>query len=181
MSKSGLLFDPANVPVPDVDAIVTDDDRPVDNLASDKQLRLLTESLYASWVRPGGRRFRAAANVGLLPTIHRPPPAPDVFVSLDVEVPEDWWAKRHRSYFVWEFGKAPDIVIEIVSNLEGNEAGSKLADYARAAVPCYAIFDPQGLLSPVPLRVYECRWRGLRASSGYPDTRPGARPRALGG
>jgi len=83
-------------------------------------------------------------------------------------VPEDWWAKRHRSYFVWEFGKAPDVVIEIVSNLEGNEAGSKLADYARAGVPYYAIFDPQGLLSPEPLRVYESR-------GGTYELRPDAR------
>ncbi|MCK6572815.1 Uma2 family endonuclease [Myxococcota bacterium] len=168
MSKSALPYDPADVPVPDVDAIVTEDDTPVDNLASEKQQRLLTESLYASWACPGGRRFLAAANVGLFPTIHRPPLVPDVFVSLDVEVPEDWWAKRHRSYFVWEFGKAPDVVIEIVSNLEGNEAGSKLADYARAGVPYYAIFDPQRLLSPEPLRVYESR-------GGAYELRPDAR------
>lgn len=157
MSKSALPYDPADVPVPDVDAIVTENDTPVDNLASEKQQRLLTESLYASRLGPGARRFLAAANVGLFPAIHRSPLVPDVFVSLDVDVPEDWWAKRHRSYFVWEFGKAPDIVIEIVSNLEGNETGSKLQDYARAGVPYYAIFDPQRLLSPDALRVFESR------------------------
>jgi hypothetical protein len=129
----------------------------VDDLASEKQQRLLTESLYASWADPSGRKFLAAANVGLFPAIHRPPLVPDVFVSLDVQAPEDWWAKPHRSYFVWEFGKAPDVVVEIVSNLEGNEAGSKLHDYARAGVPYYALFDPQRLLSRETLRVFESR------------------------
>jgi Uma2 family endonuclease len=157
MSKSAFPCDPADVPVPDVDAIVTEDESPLVNFASEKQQRLLTESLYASWASPGGRRFLAAANVGLFPAIHRPPLVPDVFVSLDVVAPEDWWAKRHRSYFVWEFGKAPDIVVEIVSNLEGNETGSKLQDCARAGVPYYAILDPQRLLSPDPLRVFESR------------------------
>lgn len=157
MSKSAFPYDPADVPVPDVDAIVTEDESPLVNFASEKQQRLLTESLYASWACPGGRRFLAAASVGLFPAIHRPPLVPDVFVSLDVVAPEDWWAKRHRSYFVWEFGKAPDIVVEIVSNLEGNETGSKLQDYARAGVPYYAIFDPQRLLSPNTLRVFESR------------------------
>ncbi len=157
MATTATPFDPADVPVPDVDGVVTEDDRPLVNLASEKQQRLLTESLYASWVSPNGRPFLAAANVGLFPTIHRPPLVPDVFVSLDVEVPEDWWAKRHRSYFVWEFGKAPDVVVEIVSNREGNEAGSKLSDYARTGVGYYAVFDPQRLLSGDVLRVFELR------------------------
>jgi hypothetical protein len=157
MSKSAFPYDPEDVPVPDAEELVTEDESPLVNFASEKQQRLLTESLYASWACPGGRRFLAAANVGLFPAIHRPPLVPDVFVSLDVVAPEDWWAKRHRSYFVWEFGKAPDIVVETVSNLEGNETGSKLQDYARAGVPYYATFDPQRLLSPDALRVFESR------------------------
>ena len=42
-------------------------------------------------------------------------------VSLDVQVHRNWWDKAHRSYFVWEFGKAPDLVVEIVSNQKGND------------------------------------------------------------
>ena len=53
--------------------------------------------------------------------------------------------------------RLPCIVVEIVSNLEGNETGSKLQDSARAGVPYYAIFDPQRLLSPDTLRVFESR------------------------
>src|SRR5947209_15479441 len=51
---------------PDLDAIVTEDNTPVDNLFVEKQRRLLTGSLHASWPGPGNDRpFRVLANVGL--------------------------------------------------------------------------------------------------------------------
>jgi hypothetical protein len=61
---------------------------------------------------------------------------------LDVEVAEDWWRKEHRSYFVWEFGKPPELVLEIVSNQEGGEDGEKKHKYARMRVSYYVIYDP---------------------------------------
>lgn len=131
-------------PRPDVAHLVTEDGAPVDNLASGKQMRLLTEPLYASW-HPG-RKFLAAANVGIFNTIHEPAIVPDVFVSLDVEPHRDWWAKEHRSYFLWEFGKAPEVVIEIVSNREGGEAGRKKETYARLGIAYYAIYDPTQII-----------------------------------
>lgn len=63
-------------------------------------------------------------------------------LSLGVEVPEDLSKKKNRSYSVWEFGKVPEVCIEIVLNREGNELGSKLSDYARIHIPFYAVFDP---------------------------------------
>ena len=76
---------------PCVDDLVTEDDTPVDNFPSAKQQRLLVESLYSSWAGPGeGRTFLADANVGLFYTVHQPPLVPDFFLSLDVEVAEDW-------------------------------------------------------------------------------------------
>lgn len=72
--------------------------------------------------------------MGLYPSSKQPPIVPDVFLSLDVQVAENWWEKRHRSYFFWEFGKPPEVVIEIVSYREGNETGRKLLDYARMRV-----------------------------------------------
>ena len=147
----------------DVNDIVTEDDAPVDNLFSEKQQRLLTEVLYSSWMGPTSaisetaerRVFLAAANVGLFPSLHQPPLVPDVFLSLDVKVAEDWYEKSHRSYFFWEFGKAPEVVIEIVSNRKGNELGSKLHDYARIGVAYYVVYDPTKLLSDDVLHVYE--------------------------
>src|SRR5438105_4663531 len=85
--------------VPDTSHLVTEDDEPVDNLFSEKQQRLLTEPLYSSWSGPGeGRSFLCAANVGLFPSLHRPPIVPDAFLSVDVEIAPEWWKKPHRSY-----------------------------------------------------------------------------------
>ena len=139
----------------DVSHIVTEDDTPVDNIASEKQMRLLTEPLYSSW-NPG-RVFLAAANVGLFSEVNQPAIVPDVFLSLDVSPHEDWWAKQHRSYFVWEFGKVPELALEIVSNKEGGEADHKLREYARIGVSYYVIYDPAGHIQGRPLACYTCR------------------------
>lgn len=148
-------------PIVDVHDLITEDDEPLDNLFSETQQRLLTEPLYSSWSGPGdGRPFLAAANVGVFYLLRNPAIVPDVFLSLDVEVPEDFWSKEHRSYYLWEFGKAPDIAIEIVSNKVGGEDSEKKEKYARMRVGYYVIFDPYGELMPETLTVY--RWNDFR-------------------
>ena len=77
-----------------------------------------------------------------------------MFLSLDVEVAEDWWRKEHRSYFVWEFGKPPDLVLEIVSNQEGGEDGEKKRKYAQMRISYYVIYDPLRQVMPDVLTVY---------------------------
>ena len=161
--------------IPDVSHLVTEDDTPVDNIISEKQMRLLTEPLYSSWSGgPQGERrpFAVFANVGLFSSLHEPPLVPDVMLSLDVSVHPDFHEKPHRSYFFWEYGKAPDVAIEIVSNREGNEDGSKLDRYARIGVRYYVIFDPDLWLSEEKLRVYELHARQYlpRADWQLPDT-----------
>jgi Uma2 family endonuclease len=141
--------------MPNIDALVTEDDTPVDNLFSAKQQRLLVEPLYSSWAGPGdGRPFLADANVGVFYSVRRPPLVPDAFLSLDVQAPEDLWTRSNRSYFVWEYGKPPDVAIEVVSNQKGAEAEGKLRDYARIGVAYYVIFDPINQLQAGLLRVY---------------------------
>jgi Uma2 family endonuclease len=141
--------------LPNVDALVTEDDTPVDNLFSAKQQRLLVEPLYSSWAGPGdGRPFLADANVGVFYSVRQSPLVPDTFLSLDVQAPEDLWTRSNRSYFTWEYGKPPDVVIEVVSNQKGAEAERKLRDYARIGVPYYVIFDPINQLQAGVLRVY---------------------------
>ena len=152
------------VPVPDVSALVTEDDTPVDNLISEKQQRLLVSSLYSSLSRVP---FLAAANVGLFYGMKQPPLVPDILLSLDVSVPEDWFQKRNRSYFVWQFGKPPDVAIEIVSNTVGNELGSKLKNYARARVAYYTVFDPLQILNGPILRVYELQGNRYRLLENF--------------
>ena len=140
---------------PDLRDVITEDDTPVDNLISEKQQRLLTTTLYNSFVTDFP--FLAAANVGLFYIDKKPPLVPDVLLSLRVKLPEDWREKKNRSYFVFVFGKPPEVAIEIVSNKIGNELGSKIQDYAIAGVSYYVVFDPLKELGETILQVYELR------------------------
>jgi len=148
---------------PNVDHLITEDDTPVDNIYSEKQQRLLTECLYASWSGPGaGRPFIALANVGLFHNVNYQAVVPDVLVSLDVALPADIWVKRHRSYMIWQYGKPPEVVIEIVSNTAGGEASTKLRTYARMGVAYYVIYDPEQHLSQQVVQLYELHPTGYR-------------------
>jgi Uma2 family endonuclease len=162
-----------------IENIVTEDDEPVDNLFSCKEQTLLKRALYGSWTPPPSddqpkkrRKFLAGINVGIFFALHEPPLVPDFFLSLDVQPHKDWHDKAHRSYFVWEFGKVPELVVEIVSNRKGGELTGKLKDYARMGVNYYAVHDPERLLSKDVLRVYEIgfgkRYR-LREDYQMPD------------
>ncbi len=152
-----LVTDPPSVlaaePAFDLADLITEDDEPVDNFPSAKQQRLLVEPLYTSAKLP--RPFLADSNVALYGAPREQPIVPDMFLSLGVQVADDWWEKENRSYLIWEFGKAPDVVVEIVSNEKGNEDGSKLRDYAVLNVLYYVIYDPQRLLSREIVRVYQ--------------------------
>lgn len=125
---------------PDISHLVLEDGVPVDNFQSEKQQRLLVEPLYSSPVIPPP--FIAAANVGIFYSINQEGIAPDVFLSLGVQMPDNWVERQNRSYLVWEFGKVPEVAIEVVSNRNGNELGSKKESYARMKVDYYVVFDP---------------------------------------
>ncbi|TVP62667.1 MAG: Uma2 family endonuclease [Leptolyngbya sp. LCM1.Bin17] len=140
---------------PDVEHLVIEDETPVDNFLSAKLQRLLVEILYSSWPSLGMTRpFVADADIGIFASVNQPPIVPDVFVALDVEAPQDFRQKRNRTYLVWEFGKSPDVVVEIVSNREGNELGRKLGDYERLGVSYYLVFDPLQQLGDELLQVF---------------------------
>lgn len=138
--------------LPDVSNCITEDDTPVDGILSEKQMRLLAGTLNAFW-KPS-RPFVALANVGLFTGNERYPLVPDVMVSLDVSLPADVTPKQDRSYFIWRYGKPPDLVIEIVSNREGGEL-EKAEKYARMRVAYYVVFDPEHHLGERTLRAYE--------------------------
>jgi len=180
MATDVVSNDPIPVELhPVVDRLVTEDDTPVDNVFSEKQQRLLTEPLYSSWAAPAEQRtFVAMSNVGLFFAVRRPPLVPDAMLSLDVELPADVHPKSHRSYFVWEYGKPPDVVIEVVSNREGGEDAEKLAAYARVGVRYYVIFDPEGLLGAEVLCVYRLealRFHKMDGPIWFPDVGLGLR------
>lgn len=93
----------------------------MDNVFNEKPMRLLTESLHASWQTESP--FVAFVNVGLFYSVNLPPIVPDVLLSIGVRLPENLFPKRNRSYFVWAYEKPPEVAIEIVSNREGKQHG----------------------------------------------------------
>ncbi|MEL6165670.1 MAG: Uma2 family endonuclease [Cyanobacteria bacterium J06628_3] len=157
-----ILVSEDNFDILDANKLVTEDDTPVDNFASEKQQRLLASSLYSSLQN---QTFLAAANVGIYHIYKQPPIVPDVFLSFDVQTPENWWEKRNRCYLMWEFGKPPEVVIEIVSNKIGDELGDKLKTYERMRVSYYIVYDPTQQLGEQQLRIYELVGRRFRETS----------------
>ena len=137
----------------DYSQFVTEDDEPVENIKSEREIKLLIDALYASWKRLGS--FMAFADVGLFYAVDKPAVAPDVMVILDIEMPEEPSRKRNKSYFMWQHGKPPEIVVEIVSNKKGNELGSKKALYASIGVKYYVVHDPDLYLSQNTVHVFE--------------------------
>ena len=150
---------------PDISDLVIEDDEPVDSIHSEKLQRLLTGALYTSF-QPKAKDtgepipFLATANVGLFYALKLPPLVPDVMLSLEVAPPASFERKEDRTYLVWEMGKPPDVVIEIVSNRKGEELGRKLKDYARAGVSYYGVYDPLRQLRELqgsPLALFQRR------------------------
>ena len=159
-----ILVSDDNFYIPDANKLVTEDDTPVDNFASEKQQRLLVSSLYSSLQN---QTFVAAANVGIYHIYKQPPIVPDVFLSFDVQVPENWWEKRNRCYLLWEFGKSPEVVIEIVSNKIGDELGEKLKTYEQMRASYYIVYDAAQQLGEKQLRVYQLVGRRFRETSDW--------------
>lgn len=137
----------------DLANLVTEDDEPVDNIFSAKQQRCLLDPIYSSAKLQ--RPFLADNNVALYRTLRSAPIVPDMFLSLGVQVAEDWYKKENRSYLFSEFHKPPEVVVEIVSNQKGKEDTDKIRDYAALGVFYYVIYDPQQLLADDPIRVYQ--------------------------
>jgi Uma2 family endonuclease len=145
---------------PCVDHLVIEDGKPVENWFQERQMRLLVQPLYASWPGPGADRgFVAMSNVGLFYSVDLPPLVPDVLLSIDVNPPKkitfEKKVNEELAYFTWIYGKAPDVVIEVVSNRKGGETRGKWQTYHRMRVPHYVIHDPWCYLSEQPLRVLD--------------------------
>ena len=58
---------------------------------------------------------------------------------------------------VWCFGKAPEVVIEVVSNREGGELDERLRRYRRMRVSYYVVYDAMHELGARTLHAFELR------------------------
>jgi Uma2 family endonuclease len=154
---------------PTYDDLITEDHKPVERILIEKLYRLLTNTLYASWPGPGeGRPFLVLANVGWFYKEKASPAVPDCLLSLDVACPPDLHAKRGHSYYQWQMGKPPDVIVEVVSDKVGGENSFKRDLYANQGVPYYAIYDPEHHLSNASLRTLELKGRRYRSTSPGP-------------
>ena len=146
------LFDLSKISYED---IITEDDEPVDNFPSEKQQRLLVNSLYSS--NHLERPFVAAANVGVHYQPGVPAIVPDVFLSLNAKTVDgdDIMDKENRTYYVWKMKKPPEVVMEIVSNRKGNETDHKFEKYATVGAKYYVILDHLRQAQDELLTVYE--------------------------
>lgn len=141
--------------IPDISNLVLEDNTPLDSFINEKQQRLLTTVFYSGADTGIRVPFIVAANVGLFSSLRQPGICPDAFLSLNITAGEDWWERQVRSYLFWEFGKPPEVVIEVISPTPGNELGSKLLDYARMRILYYAVYDPLQRLGNTVLQVFE--------------------------
>lgn len=137
---------------PDYEQFITENDDPVDNLFSEMQQRLFIDPLHNNqWTE---RDFWASANVGIYYAIDKPCVVPDMFLSFDVKKPTDWLEKKNKCYFTWLAGKAPELVVEIISNKIGNENSDKMSIYAQMGVAYYILIDPYFCLYKDRLNVF---------------------------
>jgi hypothetical protein len=97
------------------------------------------------------------ANVGLFHTYLQPPLVPDNLLAIRATVGKDLHKKENHSYFMWLQGKAPNVVVEIVSDRRGGEDTTKMREYARIQVTYYVIHDPRNCLRKGVLRAFVFR------------------------
>lgn len=136
----------------DYEQFITEDDAPVDSIYAERQHRLLLDPLCASWSAPGGQPHVAFTDVGVFYAVDKPAVVPDIFVSLGVKQNPNLIGQRKKSFFIWLYGKPPDVVIEVVCNRKGGEIKTKKPLYERIGVTYYVIWDPDGFLRKEPLR-----------------------------
>jgi Uma2 family endonuclease len=139
---------------PDLSHLITEDDKPVHNRFSERQQKFFSQCLFDSWEQ--GKPFEALVDVGLFsrPT-NEDVVSPDFLLSVGVEPRPLTGDKENRSYYLWLYGQPPTLVIEVVSNKEGEELGRKFEIYQKLGVAYYAILDPFGHLGQRELRLFQ--------------------------
>jgi Uma2 family endonuclease len=125
---------------PTEDELPSDDGEPMETQRHALQLQLLLDPLRLFWadrqnVFVGGNMF---VYFSLEQVRHQDFRGPDFFVALDVP------RRERKSWVVWQEGKGPDVVIELLSDsTAAQDKGEKKAIYQdRLRIPEYFWFDP---------------------------------------
>jgi Uma2 family endonuclease len=146
----------AHLPIvlPNQDQLPCDDGVPMETQRHKMQMDLLLETLYP-WLAArdngyiGGNMFVYYSSSQLKNQDFK---GPDFFAVLDVPKAE------RKSWVLWEEGKSPDVVIELLSEstAEQDKNGKKLVYQDQMRVPEYFWYDP---FDPAD-------WRGFRLVGG---------------
>ncbi len=171
--EDDLPYDDAGVSLkpplllPGQDDLPCDDGVPMETPRHLLQIHLLLEPL-GPWLAQrqdgyaGGNMFLYYSPAQVFNQDFR---GPDVFVVLDV--PKDVPEKERKSWVVWEEGKGPDVVIELLSKTTASEDknAKKLTYQNQVQVPEYFWYDPH---NPED-------WAGFALKNGiYQPLRPNA-------
>ena len=126
--------------LPTQDDLPCDDGIPMETPRHGFQMTLLIDALQ-DWLRARGRGF-AGGNMFLYYSLeqirHRDFMGPDFFVVLDVPLGE------RKSWVVWEQGRVPDLVVELLSDSTAryDKTGKKALYAQQVHVPEYYWYDP---------------------------------------
>lgn len=133
-----VQYDPLSY-LPTAEELPDSDGTPVDN-----ELQVLVPTLLRavlSWLWAARQDWFFGVNMGVYYNPKMPAIVPDGFLSLGVV--------RHKSergrlsYVLWEENNvAPKLVLEVVSQIYGQEYGDKLELYAQLGVLYYAVYNP---------------------------------------
>ncbi len=128
---------------PTEDELPCDDGKPMETPRHRQQMNLLIESLELHWADRDD--FYVGGNMFLYYNAAQQKKndfaGPDFFVVLDVP------RREHKSWVIWQEGKGPDVVIELLSEstAEYDRTEKKLIYQDRVRVPEYFYFDPFSL------------------------------------
>ncbi|MGH9831943.1 MAG: Uma2 family endonuclease [Blastocatellia bacterium] len=128
---------------PPSDTLIFDDGIPMDSPRHRSQMNLLIETLKMQWAGrsdfyTGGNMFVYFSPDQVKNEDYR---GPDFFVALDVD-----GGPERKGWVVWEEGKGPDVVIELLSESTADfDKNEKMRIYeSRLRVPEYYWYDPIG-------------------------------------
>jgi Uma2 family endonuclease len=125
---------------PTEDELPCDDGKPMETPRYRQQMNLLIESLELHWADRDD--FYVGGNMFLYYNAAQQKKndfaGPDFFVVLDVP------RREHKSWVIWQEGKGPDVVIELLSEstAEYDKTEKKLIYQDRVRVPEYFYYDP---------------------------------------
>jgi Uma2 family endonuclease len=149
---------------PGEDELPNSDGVPMETARHRKQMVLLIQSLKAAWARRhdffvGGNMFVYYSETQVKKNTFR---GPDVFVVLNTT------DRDRKSWVLWQEGKLPDVVIELLSDRTRHiDRGEKMRIYSRLwKTPEYYLYDPWS---------YELTGYRLDAQGKYQRIKPNQR------